>query len=238
VNEVPLGDIAAQLSGELIGNASLRIDRIGPLEGATPGTISFLSNPRYASQLAATAARPLHQLLGRAGPVPGLRAAAQGAGAVAAGAEVVDEVQQCRLRADGCRGEAGRRGQQLHEEARQVELQQRLGLFNSDARVTRRHRAAVPVPRGAIAHGPHASRAHVGRGAKALEAAAQGRRLIQHLRAQRLNCFDSHARPVNQKVSTSISTAMSSAVQAVASTPRQSPPCWKASTRPAARQAT
>ena len=56
MNEVPLGDIAAQLGGELIGNASLRIDRIGPLEGATPGTISFLSNPRYASQLAATAA--------------------------------------------------------------------------------------------------------------------------------------------------------------------------------------
>jgi UDP-3-O-[3-hydroxymyristoyl] glucosamine N-acyltransferase len=47
-----LGEIAAQLGGELIGDAALRITRIGPLEGATPSTISFLSNPRYQSQLA------------------------------------------------------------------------------------------------------------------------------------------------------------------------------------------
>jgi UDP-3-O-[3-hydroxymyristoyl] glucosamine N-acyltransferase len=47
-----LGDIAAHLGGELIGDAELRITRIGPLEGATPSTISFLSNPRYQQQLA------------------------------------------------------------------------------------------------------------------------------------------------------------------------------------------
>ena len=48
----PLGDIAAHIGGELIGDPSLPIDRIGPLEGATPSTITFLSNPRYRSQLA------------------------------------------------------------------------------------------------------------------------------------------------------------------------------------------
>ncbi len=52
--DAALGDIAAQLGGELIGDAALRIDRVGPLEGATPSTLSFLSNPRYQSQLAAS----------------------------------------------------------------------------------------------------------------------------------------------------------------------------------------
>jgi UDP-3-O-[3-hydroxymyristoyl] glucosamine N-acyltransferase len=47
-----LGDIATHLGGELIGDPSLPIARLGPLEGATPSTISFLSNPRYQSQLA------------------------------------------------------------------------------------------------------------------------------------------------------------------------------------------
>ncbi|WP_280155656.1 UDP-3-O-(3-hydroxymyristoyl)glucosamine N-acyltransferase [Piscinibacter sp. XHJ-5] len=51
-HEFALGEIAAHLGGELIGDPSLRISRIGPLEGATPSTISFLSNPRYQSQLA------------------------------------------------------------------------------------------------------------------------------------------------------------------------------------------
>ncbi len=49
-------EIAEHLGGELIGNADLSIDRIGPLLGATPGTVSFLSNARYQSQLAETAA--------------------------------------------------------------------------------------------------------------------------------------------------------------------------------------
>jgi UDP-3-O-[3-hydroxymyristoyl] glucosamine N-acyltransferase len=51
-HEFSLSEIAAHLGGELIGDPSLRITRIGPLEGATPSTISFLSNPRYQSQLA------------------------------------------------------------------------------------------------------------------------------------------------------------------------------------------
>jgi UDP-3-O-[3-hydroxymyristoyl] glucosamine N-acyltransferase len=52
--ELSLGDIAAHLGGELIGDASIRVTRIGPLEGATPSTISFLSHPKYQSQLATT----------------------------------------------------------------------------------------------------------------------------------------------------------------------------------------
>jgi UDP-3-O-[3-hydroxymyristoyl] glucosamine N-acyltransferase len=51
-----LGDIAGQLGFELIGNPDLRITRIGPLEGATPSTISFLSHPKYQPQLAASKA--------------------------------------------------------------------------------------------------------------------------------------------------------------------------------------
>ncbi|MBX3606307.1 MAG: UDP-3-O-(3-hydroxymyristoyl)glucosamine N-acyltransferase [Piscinibacter sp.] len=54
--DVALRDIAGQLGGELIGDAGLRIRRIGPLETADPSTIAFLANPRYASQLQTTAA--------------------------------------------------------------------------------------------------------------------------------------------------------------------------------------
>lgn len=52
-----LGEIAREVGGELIGDPELPIDRIGPLdERATPATISFLANPRYAAQLASTRA--------------------------------------------------------------------------------------------------------------------------------------------------------------------------------------
>ena len=56
MTDARLGDIAAHLGGELIGDPGLHIARIGPLEGATPSTISFLSNPRYQSQLASSGA--------------------------------------------------------------------------------------------------------------------------------------------------------------------------------------
>jgi UDP-3-O-[3-hydroxymyristoyl] glucosamine N-acyltransferase len=49
--QVALRDLAGQLGGELIGDGSLTIDRIGPLEGASRSTITFVSNPRYRSQL-------------------------------------------------------------------------------------------------------------------------------------------------------------------------------------------
>ncbi len=52
--EVALNDIVAALGGELIGDGSGPIDRIGPLDGASASTISFLSNPIYQSQLAAS----------------------------------------------------------------------------------------------------------------------------------------------------------------------------------------
>ena len=51
-----LGDIAEQLGGELVGDPAVRITRIGPLEGATPSTLSFLAHPRYQPQLATTQA--------------------------------------------------------------------------------------------------------------------------------------------------------------------------------------
>jgi UDP-3-O-[3-hydroxymyristoyl] glucosamine N-acyltransferase len=52
VAEATLGEIAAHLGGELIGDPATRIVRIGPLDTATPNTISFLSNPKFQSQLA------------------------------------------------------------------------------------------------------------------------------------------------------------------------------------------
>jgi UDP-3-O-[3-hydroxymyristoyl] glucosamine N-acyltransferase len=51
-----IGELAAALGGELIGDAALEVDRIGPLESAGDSTISFLAHPRYAAQLAATRA--------------------------------------------------------------------------------------------------------------------------------------------------------------------------------------
>jgi len=50
--DVALRDIAGQLGGELDGDGALRIRRIGPLASADANTLSFLSHPRYAAQLA------------------------------------------------------------------------------------------------------------------------------------------------------------------------------------------
>jgi UDP-3-O-[3-hydroxymyristoyl] glucosamine N-acyltransferase len=54
--QVRIGDLAALLGGELIGDPGLTVARIGPLQGATPETIGFLSNPRYQAQFAASGA--------------------------------------------------------------------------------------------------------------------------------------------------------------------------------------
>lgn len=51
LNTFRLGDIVADLGGELLGSADLAIQAIGPLEGATAHTLSFLSNPKYQAQL-------------------------------------------------------------------------------------------------------------------------------------------------------------------------------------------
>ena len=56
MTDVALREIAAQLGGELIGDAEHRIDRIGSLVAATPSTITFVANPRYIAQLALTQA--------------------------------------------------------------------------------------------------------------------------------------------------------------------------------------
>ncbi|MGA0612561.1 UDP-3-O-(3-hydroxymyristoyl)glucosamine N-acyltransferase [Caldimonas sp. KR1-144] len=51
-----LGDIVSALGGEMAGDAGLAIERIAPLDAADDRSIAFLSNPRYRSQLEATAA--------------------------------------------------------------------------------------------------------------------------------------------------------------------------------------
>ena len=49
--DVALREIVGQLGGELVGDGAMRIDRIGPLDGATASTIAFLASARYQSQL-------------------------------------------------------------------------------------------------------------------------------------------------------------------------------------------
>jgi UDP-3-O-[3-hydroxymyristoyl] glucosamine N-acyltransferase len=51
-----LGLIADALGGELHGDRERPIDNLAPLEAATPSSLSFLSNPKYQPQLAASKA--------------------------------------------------------------------------------------------------------------------------------------------------------------------------------------
>lgn len=51
-----LGNIVEQLGGELHGDPDLEILALAPLESAEPQHLSFLSNPKYRHQLAATRA--------------------------------------------------------------------------------------------------------------------------------------------------------------------------------------
>ncbi len=51
-----LGAIVEELGGELCGDADRAIEGLAPLESATPAQLSFLSNPKYAQQLAASRA--------------------------------------------------------------------------------------------------------------------------------------------------------------------------------------
>ena len=51
-----LGELALALGGQLHGDSNLRIERLAPLETAGPSDLSFLSNPRYQLQLAASRA--------------------------------------------------------------------------------------------------------------------------------------------------------------------------------------
>ena len=51
-----LGSIVAALGGELLGDPALAIAGLAPLETAGPAELSFLSNPKYRSQLEASKA--------------------------------------------------------------------------------------------------------------------------------------------------------------------------------------
>lgn len=51
-----LASIVAALGGDLQGDPALSIEGLAPLEGAGPAHLSFLSNPRYRQQLAASRA--------------------------------------------------------------------------------------------------------------------------------------------------------------------------------------
>ena len=51
-----LAELAERLGCELRGDGTIVIDAIRGLEEAGPGDLTFLANPRYAAQLAATRA--------------------------------------------------------------------------------------------------------------------------------------------------------------------------------------
>ncbi len=51
-----LGAIVEALGGELHGDPELLLEGLAPLESATPATLSFLSNPKFRQQLAASSA--------------------------------------------------------------------------------------------------------------------------------------------------------------------------------------
>jgi UDP-3-O-[3-hydroxymyristoyl] glucosamine N-acyltransferase len=53
---VPIADIVALVGGSYDGPAELSIEGVAPLADAQPAQLSFLSNPKYAPQLAATRA--------------------------------------------------------------------------------------------------------------------------------------------------------------------------------------
>lgn len=56
---VQLGQVVADLGGELVGDAYLPIQRLAPLASAVSGDLSFLSHARYASQAAGSQASAL-----------------------------------------------------------------------------------------------------------------------------------------------------------------------------------
>lgn len=53
---IKLGELAAQFDCELIGDPDVTIDNVAGLQNAGPASLSFLSNPRFREQLAATGA--------------------------------------------------------------------------------------------------------------------------------------------------------------------------------------
>ena len=54
--DLPLSELAVRFGCELRGDPALRVRRVATLAGAGPGDLSFLANPQYRAQLAATRA--------------------------------------------------------------------------------------------------------------------------------------------------------------------------------------
>ena len=65
---IALGELAVRFGCELSGDPDLVVDHVAPLLSAGPGALSFLANPRLASQLAAT--RAARWCSSRAAPRP------------------------------------------------------------------------------------------------------------------------------------------------------------------------
>jgi UDP-3-O-[3-hydroxymyristoyl] glucosamine N-acyltransferase len=55
-HSVRLGEVVGDLGGELFGDPEQVIEAIGPLQGASNRTLSFLANPKYNAQLASSQA--------------------------------------------------------------------------------------------------------------------------------------------------------------------------------------
>ena len=53
---IKLGELAAQFDCELVGDPDIIIDNVAGLQNAGPRSLSFLSNPKFRKQLAATSA--------------------------------------------------------------------------------------------------------------------------------------------------------------------------------------
>ncbi|WP_321531189.1 UDP-3-O-(3-hydroxymyristoyl)glucosamine N-acyltransferase [uncultured Desulfuromonas sp.] len=51
-----LNDLAALIDGDIIGDASVEITRLAPIDGAGPGDITFIANPKYLPFVSKTAA--------------------------------------------------------------------------------------------------------------------------------------------------------------------------------------
>src|SRR6266536_5459280 len=53
---VSLAELASRTGTRVDGDAAVRVERVATLEGATPGSIAFLVQPRYRARLAVTRA--------------------------------------------------------------------------------------------------------------------------------------------------------------------------------------
>src|SRR5512144_624181 len=67
---LPLSELASRTGARVDGDAGCRVERVATLEGATPGAIAFLANPRYRAQLATTRATAVIVAPGLASATP------------------------------------------------------------------------------------------------------------------------------------------------------------------------